>query len=69
VWFSYGDTIRGMGISSIPLFIFSTHPDGGPFRKGTGRTVMHSGSGSRDEFLALFEDAWAAQKRDAGLGV
>lgn len=65
VWSSYGDTIRGMGIHSIPLFIFNAHPEGGPFRKRVGRTLTHNGSGSPEEFLALFEKAWTAQKREA----
>ena len=40
VWASYGDTIRGMGIHSIPLFIFNANPDGGPFRNRVGRTLV-----------------------------
>jgi hypothetical protein len=45
VWASYGDTIRKMGIHSIPLFIFNSDPDGGPFRQEAGRTITHNGSG------------------------
>jgi len=62
VWSSYGDTIRKMGIHSIPLFIFNAHPEGGVFRKRVGRTTIHNGSGSPEEFLALFEKMWAEQK-------
>ena len=64
VWASYGDTIRKMGIYSIPLFIFNSEPDGGPFRREAGRTLTHNGSGSPQEFLALFEKAWAAQQQE-----
>lgn len=64
VWASYGDTIRGMGIHSIPLFVFNADPHGGPFRKRIGRTMIHNGSGSPEEFLALFEKAWAEQTRE-----
>ena len=63
VWASYGDTIREMGIASIPLFLFSLEPNGGPFRENAGRTFAHGGSGSADDFLAVFEEAWAAAKR------
>ena len=69
VWASYGDTIREMGITSIPLFLFSLDPNGGPFRDNVGRTFAHGGSGSADAFLEVFEEAWAAAKGDEGTRV
>lgn len=62
VWRSYGETIREMGIGSIPLFLFSLEPNGGPFRDNAGRTFAHGGSGSADDFLEVFEAAWVAAK-------
>mmetsp|Transcript_28049 Transcript_28049/g.89487 ORF Transcript_28049/g.89487 Transcript_28049/m.89487 type:complete len:131 (-) Transcript_28049:308-700(-) len=64
VWASYGDTINKMGIRSIPLFLFSEHPEGGPFRQDKGLTTIHNGSGSPAEFLAIFEKMWAHQQRE-----
>lgn len=63
VWHSYGHTIRGMGIHSIPLFLFSLDKNGGPFRDGKGETFAHNGSGSAENFLDVFERAWAATKQ------
>ena len=60
VWRSYGDTVRDMGIHSIPLFVFSLEANGGPFREGVGATFTHGGSGSPEAFDQLFQRAWAA---------
>ena len=60
MWRSYGDTVRDMGIHSIPLFVFSLEANGGPFREGVGATFTHGGSGSPEAFDQLFQRAWAA---------
>ena len=54
MWRSYGDTVRDMGIHSIPLFVFSLEANGGPFREGVGATFTHGGSGSPEAFDQLF---------------
>jgi len=60
VWKSYGDTIHGKGIHSIPLFVFSVPAldlVGGPFRSGPGTPFVLNGSMDADTFLAVFNGA------------
>lgn len=60
VWKSYGDTIHGKGIHSIPLFVFSM-PQlglvGGPLRPGPGTPFVLNGSMDCPTFLRTFEAA------------
>lgn len=60
VWASYGDTIHGRGIHSIPLFVFNCpalNLIGGPFRAGPGTPFVINGSMNAPTFLAVFESA------------
>ena len=63
VWHSYGHTIRGMDIHSIPVFVFSLASIGGPFRDNNGETFIHNGSGSPEDFVRVFETAYESSKR------
>ena len=76
VWESYGDTIHGRGIHSIPLFVFNV-PQlglvGGPFRRGgKGTPFVLNGSMDMPTFLKTFVSAYdlllAAQKSHPLLG-
>lgn len=59
VWRAYGETIRGAGIRSIPLFALSVPAigaEGGPFRAaGPYEAYVVRGSGDTAHFLSLFE--------------
>jgi len=74
VWQAYGETIRGAGIRSIPLFALSVPSigaEGGPFRQaGAYEAYVVRGSSDAAHFLSLLEliarDAAAgARKYDA----
>jgi len=61
VWRSYGQTIHGKNIHSIPLFVFNV-PQlgliGGPFRSGQGTPFVVNGSMDAPTFLRIFEGAY-----------
>jgi len=68
VWKSYGDTIHKKGIHSIPFFVFNSPlTSGGPFRTGTGKPVIHNGSGDEHQFLGVFEQLLREVERKGAL--